>query len=102
MRAAATALVLAACVASLFFYRDFETAVGRRFIAGYHTHHRTDPAVGAFDEPPTAVVSTHTKSAWGLAAVWALRAAYALLLFGAPLFTWRVGRDSGRSGTPLS
>lgn len=89
MRVAATLAVAAACIASLFFYRGFESAFGRRFIAGYHIHHRSDPAIGAFDEPATAVVSTHAKHWSGLAAIWGVRALYAALLFGMPLLTWR-------------
>jgi hypothetical protein len=89
VRAFATSLVAAACIASLFFYRDVETAFGRRFIAGYHTHYRVDSAIGAFDEPPTLDVSTHATHWWGVAAVWVVRVGFVALLFGLPLLTWR-------------
>ncbi|HEV2721420.1 MAG TPA: hypothetical protein VG323_15465 [Thermoanaerobaculia bacterium] len=89
MRAAATALVAVACLASLFLYRDFETAFGRRFIEGYHVHHRVEHSIGAFEEPPVLVVSTHAKHWYGVAAIWAVRVLYAAALFGLPLLTWR-------------
>jgi hypothetical protein len=90
MKVLAIALVAAACIASVFFYGDFETAFGERFIEGYHVHHRVDPAVGAYDEPPVLVISTHAKHWYGLAAVWGVRVAYVALLFGLPFLTWRV------------
>ena len=90
MRIAVTSLVAAACIASLFFYRDFEMAFGERFIEGYHVHHRVESAIGAFDEPPTLVVSTHTKHWYGLAAVWGVRVGFVALLFGLPFLTWRM------------
>lgn len=101
MRLVATSLVAAACLASLFFYRDAETAFGRRFIAGYHTHYRVDAAIGAFDEPPTLVVSTHATHWWGVAAVWGVRAGFVALLFGLPWLTWRAfaAHAGKRTGT---
>lgn len=89
VRIVATSLVAAACIASLFFYRDVETAFGQRFVAGYHVHHRVEPAVGAFDEPPVLVVSTHAAHWYGVMAIWAMRLLYVALLFAAPFLTWR-------------
>ena len=90
MKVAATLLVIAAGIASLFFYRRFETAFGRRFVAGYQVHHRVDSAVGPYDEPPALVLETHAKHWTGIAAIWAVRLAYAALLFGLPPLVWRV------------
>ena len=89
MRAAATVLVVAAGIASLFFYRRFEDAFGRRFVDGYHVHHRVEHAIGPYDEPPALVVSTHAKRWTGVAAIWTVRLVYVALLFGLPLVVWR-------------
>ncbi len=88
VRAAATILVAAACIASLFVYAEFETAFGRRFVEGYRVHHRVEHSIGAFEEPPVLVVSTRAKHWYGLATIWAVRLIYAAALFGLPLLTW--------------
>ncbi len=89
-RSAATIVVIAAGLFALFHYLDFESAVGRRFVSGYHVHHRVDSAIGPFEEPPTLVVTTHADHWYGVATIWALRLVATALFFALPLLTWRM------------
>jgi hypothetical protein len=82
--AGAALLVIAASGVLAAHYPEFQDAVGTRYVAGYHLHHRVDTAD---DDSPIQVTTVTTDHWYATAAMWLLMMVSGLLLLAAPLVT---------------